>query len=417
MSDRFEISKAESVKLIVKTCLEEGVIDHGQIAHVLGQCEHETHFIYAKELNCASQASKYGYQGGAQYCGRGYIQITHLDNYKKFGKILSQDFVNNPDAVKDPTIAAKIAVLGCRDGLFRRSHKLERYCKNGTNDFYNGRKIVNGMVAAQAQSVKDKSEKWLLQIPDLINGAEPDVNSNPTNTGISNTSNSQNINTSSPGTSGSIGVCSEMFPVQFSLQEALFFPGCFTRETGNPMGGNNNLGYSSNGLAINGATNFNISDFDPTVEICDGCLGFPFAKDIRVTSPFCQRRTSKSSGRIYYHSGTDYGGLEGEEVLAVADGTVISPLIAGDGYSPGFVDIQHERLGGLVSRSAHIIPSVRPGDKVKQGDIIGKVGPYPAGGPHLHLELRKDKGAGGSAFSVIECKTKFLDPALFCRRT
>jgi len=418
MSSRFQISTAESVKLIVETCLEEGVTDHGQIAHVLGQCEHETHFIYAEEINGSQQAIRLGYSGGANYFGRGYIQITHIDNYRKFGRLLSQDFAGNPALVKDPKVAAKIAVIGCRDGLFRRGHDLARYCKNGANDFYNARRIVNGFVASQATSVDEKSKKWLAQVPNLINGAEPDLSATPTNTGATGggSSNSQANNTSTPGTNGSIEVCSEIFPVRFTMEEALFYPGCFARPVGNAMGGNTNLGYSANGMGVNGATNFNISDFDPTVEICDGCLGFPFKKDIRVTSPFCQRRTS-SSGKVYYHSGTDYGGLEGEEVIAVADGTVISPLIAGDGYQPGFVDIQHESLGGLVSRSAHIIPSVRPGDKVKQGDVIGKVGPYPSGGPHLHLELRKDKGAGGSAFSVQECTTKFLDPALFCRRT
>ena len=421
MSARFQISTAESVKLIVKTCLEEGVTDHGQIAHVLGQCEHETHFIYAEEINGPAQARRLGYNGGANYYGRGYIQITHIDNYRKFGRIFGQDFAGNPALVKEPTVAAKIAVVGCRDGLFRRGHDLARYCKNGTNDFYNARRIVNGFVAAQAKSVRDKSNKWLAQVPNLINGAEPDLSATPTNTGAGISTSATDlggpISAGSNTTGAGIGVCSELFPVRFTLEEALFYPGCFSRDIGNAMGGTNNLNYPANGMGINGATNFNISDFDPTVPICNGCLGFPFKKDIKVTSPFCQRRTSKSSGNIYYHSGTDYGGPQGEEVIAVADGTVISPLIAGDGYQPGFVDIQHEKLGGLVSRSAHIIPSVRPGDKVKQGDVIGKVGPYPSGGPHLHLELRKDKGAGGSAFSIEECKTKFLDPALFCRRT
>lgn len=209
--------------------------------------------------------------------------------------------------------------------------------------------------------------------------------------------------------------CTDIFPVEFSLEEAITYTGCFKKLTSAPMGGSS-LAYPSPGQRVNGATNFNISDFDPTVEICSGCLAYPFKTNIRITSPFCQRRTSRRSGRVYYHSGSDYGAREGTEVVAVADGTVISPLIGGSGYEPGFVDIQHEKLGGLVSRSAHIIPSVYPGNKVKQGDVIGKVGPYPSGGPHLHLELRKDKGAGGSAFSIEECKTKFLDPALFCRR-
>lgn len=218
-------------------------------------------------------------------------------------------------------------------------------------------------------------------------------------------------------TGASLGVCSELFPVHFTLEESLFYPGCFSRSVGNSMGGADNLSYPANGMSINGGSNFNISDFDPTVQICNGCLGFPFKKDIKITSPFCQRRISKTTGNVYYHSGTDYGASIGTEVIAVADGTVISPLIAGDGYGPGFVDIQHEKLGGLVSRSAHVIPKVRPGDKITQGDVIATIGNYPSGGPHLHLELRKDKGAGGSSKSVEECKTKFLDPALFCRKS
>lgn len=427
-SGLFSITPKESVKLIVKTALEEGVTDHGHIANILGQSEHETNFTYAVELASGSAYEGRGDLGnsqsgdGVRYKGRGYVQITGRTNYKKFSDLLGQDFVSNPNLVTDPKVAAKIVVVGMRDGLFT-GKKLSDYINNGQNDFYNARRIVNGMVAKQANSVKTKSDKWFAQMPALINGADPDPNAVPTSsagggssgTGAPSTANATGA--SALGiTSISLGTCTEIFPIEFSLKEALHYVGCFSRQIANPMGGATNLGYSANGMQINGASHFNIADFNPSVPICDGCLGFPFKKDIRITSPFCQRRTSKSSGRVYYHSGTDYGGFEGEEVIAVADGTVVTPLVSG-GYNPGLVDIVHEQLGNLVSRSAHIIPSVQPGTKVKQGDVIGKVGPYPSGGPHLHLELRKDKGAGGSAFSEAECLKTFLDPALFCKRS
>lgn len=210
------------------------------------------------------------------------------------------------------------------------------------------------------------------------------------------------------------GRCTSEFPKEFTLKEALTYTGCFSKIIGNAMGVGG-LGYPSNGMRVNGASNFTIADFNPSVPICPGCLGHPFKQQVRITAPFCQQRTSSRTGNVYYHSGTDYGGFVGYEVVAVADGRVITPLIKGDGYEPGFVDIVHEGLGNLVSRSAHIIPSVVPGTEVRRGDVIGKVGPYPSGGPHLHLELRKDKGAGGSARSIEHCKTAFLDPALFCR--
>lgn len=420
MSTKFEISPKDSVKLIVKTCLEEGVTDLGQIANVLAQCEHETHWTYAEEIDGASQAIKYKYSGGVKWFGRGYIQITHDYNYKKFGQLLNQDFIGNPNLVTEPKVAAKIAVVGMRDGLFRSPNTLAKYINNGNNDFYNARRIVNGMVADQAESVKTKSEKWLKQVPALINGADPDPNALPTPSGGS--AGSAPTTSGVSGLGGSVGVstgislgtCSEIFPIEFSLKEALTYVGCFSRQIANPMGASSNLGYPANGMQVNGGSNFNIADFNPTVPICEGCLIYPMKVPLSITSPFCKRRTK--NGRVYYHSGTDYDGVLGDEVIAAADGTVVTPLVSG-GYHPGLVDIVHEHLGNLLSRSAHIIPSVQPGTKVKQGDVIGKLGPYNNGAEHLHFELRKDKGAGGSARSEDECKTIFLDPALFCRES
>ena len=423
MSNRFNISPSDSVKLIVKIALEEGVTDAGQIANILGQVEHETQFIYSEELNCASQAAKYNYEGGAAFCGRGYIQITHTSNYRKFGRILGQDFISNPNAVKNPEIAAKIAVLGMRDGLFRSGHNLARYMNNGNNDFFQARRIVNGFVTAQAQSVLDKSNKWLAQVPAIINGAEPDPSALPTNTGGSSFGGTVggSINRGVFGSFGFQaglvnGYCDTQFPKEFSVKESMTYTGCHTKIIGNAAG-QPGISFPSNGMQVNGASAFSMADFNPNVPICQGCLAFPFDKPIRITAPFCQRRVSKTSGRVYYHSGTDYGAFQGEKVLAVADGVVVSPMLTGypSGYSPGFVDIIHENLGNLLSRYGHITPSVFPGQRVTQGQVVGIIGPYHRG-PHLHLELRKDKGAGASAYSIQECKTKFLDPGLFIRR-
>ena len=47
---------------------------------------------------------------GKRYKGRGYIQLTGRANYAKYGKIVGQDLVNNPELAKDPNIAADIAL-------------------------------------------------------------------------------------------------------------------------------------------------------------------------------------------------------------------------------------------------------------------------------------------------------------------
>jgi predicted chitinase len=47
---------------------------------------------------------------GYRYRGRGMIQITGKENYEKYGKIIGQDLVSNPDLANDPEIAKQIAV-------------------------------------------------------------------------------------------------------------------------------------------------------------------------------------------------------------------------------------------------------------------------------------------------------------------
>jgi hypothetical protein len=49
-----------------------------------------------------------GYDGGADYAGRGYIQLTHKYNYQAAGDALGIDLVGNPDLALDPDIAARI---------------------------------------------------------------------------------------------------------------------------------------------------------------------------------------------------------------------------------------------------------------------------------------------------------------------
>ena len=47
---------------------------------------------------------------GANYHGRGYIQLTGRDNYRMAGQALGLDLVNHPELAADPANAAKIAV-------------------------------------------------------------------------------------------------------------------------------------------------------------------------------------------------------------------------------------------------------------------------------------------------------------------
>jgi putative chitinase len=85
---------------------------------------------------------------GWKFRGRGYCQITGHDNYAKFSKLLGVDLVSNPDLAMSEDIAAKIIVIGMRDGIFT-GHKLSNYFEPDSADWVGARAIINGQDKAQ----------------------------------------------------------------------------------------------------------------------------------------------------------------------------------------------------------------------------------------------------------------------------
>ena len=78
------------------------------------------------------------------YYGRGYCQLTWLDNYIKLGKMINVDLANNPDLALEPKNAANILIAGMLTGAFT-GMSLSRCIKTGeTQEFVNARKIING---------------------------------------------------------------------------------------------------------------------------------------------------------------------------------------------------------------------------------------------------------------------------------
>jgi len=77
------------------------------------------------------------------YYGRGFVQLTWKGNYARMGAKIGVDLVNDPDLALVPANAAKILVLGMRDGDFT-TRKLADYFNVDVNDPVDARQIING---------------------------------------------------------------------------------------------------------------------------------------------------------------------------------------------------------------------------------------------------------------------------------
>jgi hypothetical protein len=86
------------------------------------------------------------------------------------------------------------------------------------------------------------------------------------------------------------------------------------------------------------------------------------------------------------HSGLDFVTAAGKNVYATGDGIVTFMQLSRTGYGN---EILIDHKFGFTSRYAHLQSiSVKEGDTVKRGQVIGKVGETGrATGPHLHYEV------------------------------
>ncbi|GEM_PF-6927609 len=129
----------------------------------------------------------------------------------------------------------------------------------------------------------------------------------------------------------------------------------------------------------------------------------------RLTS-FYGRRKHPITGKMAGHHGIDIAKAGTVPVLATADGTVRWARSDGLGGSYGnVVTIKH--AGGWESLYAHLARyTVRAGQTVKQGQIIGYMGNTGGStGQHLHFELHKG-GWNASYSNEVNPLSYYQDP-------
>ncbi|KAB2656262.1 hypothetical protein F9K94_17315 [Brucella tritici] len=147
-------------RLIIATAAKYGLL-RNQLAYVLATAYHETAFTIkpvretkantdakAKEILTKSwKAGKLPWvkadYWSSGFFGRGYVQLTHQENYQRAGQAIGVDLVANPSLALDQDIAAKIIVLGMKYGWFT-GKKLSDFITLQKSEFVGARRIVNG---------------------------------------------------------------------------------------------------------------------------------------------------------------------------------------------------------------------------------------------------------------------------------
>lgn len=152
-----------SIDAIIDECKKQGLTLNTQIAYVLATVEHETggtfkpvyeaHYLGKEKAQSYLKKLRY-----FPYYGRGFVQITWLENYRKYSKKTGIDLVSNPDLAMEPNTAVFILVDGFKNGEFT-GKTLGFYINDKKTDFLNARRCINGI--DRREHIAKIAEKWL----------------------------------------------------------------------------------------------------------------------------------------------------------------------------------------------------------------------------------------------------------------
>lgn len=128
-------SQVEGFEQILGEWERRGLTDKRHLAYMLATVWHETAMTMQPIVERGSQKylrSKKYYP----WIGRGLVQITWKENYKKFG-------ISKPEDALTWPVALKVMFEGMAKGVFT-GKKLSHYFDADTDDPVNARRIING---------------------------------------------------------------------------------------------------------------------------------------------------------------------------------------------------------------------------------------------------------------------------------
>ena len=173
-------NRTEAEMAIIHGAFNLGITDVGQISYILATAKHESdQFKTTKEYGgCdyfANIAGGGGYsnilgnqgrEDACTYFGRGLVQLTGRNNYKRMSDKYGVDFLTNPELVEEPGYAITIMIEGMMGGWFT-GVGLPRYVNESKRDYVNARRVVNGTdraahIASLARNYEPMVERALV---------------------------------------------------------------------------------------------------------------------------------------------------------------------------------------------------------------------------------------------------------------
>lgn len=143
----------EATARLLAACMAENIRDPAHWAYVLATAEHETNFgRFMVEIWRNTDAQRRYEKNGSNskpgdgylFRGRGYVQLTFRENYRRFGESLGLPLEDEPDRAAEPETAARIMAVGMgRLGYRGANLVLRRFGEGDGFDFDGARAIVN----------------------------------------------------------------------------------------------------------------------------------------------------------------------------------------------------------------------------------------------------------------------------------
>ncbi|MFA0963403.1 hypothetical protein AB9P05_16485 [Roseivirga sp. BDSF3-8] len=166
-------SAAGNVALLISMWNTHGDGDKRKLAYILATVEGECNFRSKSEkrqisARTAGQRELIRLQNrywDSGFYGRGFVQLTWENNYKKASDFTGEDLVATPDKALVPEIAATVTIRGMVTGMFT-GKKLNDYFNDNKTDWVNARRIINGTDKADEFANKAKAHYTRLQSAD-----------------------------------------------------------------------------------------------------------------------------------------------------------------------------------------------------------------------------------------------------------